>query len=66
MGDGSVFGDGDDAVEEGVVAPEAADVHLREVSGGNFAAADEVGEGECGFEGEIFQVGGRGEGGGCF
>lgn len=64
VGEGAVFGEGDVEVEEGIVALEAGDVHAGEVDGGDFAAADEIGEGHGGLEGEIFEVGGDGEGGG--
>ncbi len=51
LGEGAVFGEGDAEVEDGVVAAEAGDVHLGEVGGGDFAAADEAGEGHGGLEG---------------
>jgi hypothetical protein len=40
---GAVFGDGDAEVEDGVVAAEAGEVHVGEVGGGDFFAAEEVG-----------------------
>lgn len=57
----AVFGEGDAEVEHGVVALEARQVHVSQRDGGYFAAADEVGEGHRGCEGEVFQVGRGGE-----
>ena len=66
VGESAIFGEGDVEVEDGIVALESREVHLREVDGGDFAAADEVGEVHRGLEGEVFEVRGRVEGGGSF